>query len=162
MAGLVRLHWGQTAVQTDPPLYHTAVQVAWTILYYDGLVPCRSRRTGVCTVLRLYYWLPCTIIELFRRRRRHRGFLWQGLTLRAWRISMLHSIQLSFAFPWGFALASRLRYATSPSVSIGFSDICCDSELWRLATEVYWSLKSQSRNRCFCFGMRPIESFLVW
>ena len=40
------------------PLYHTAVQVAWTILYYDSLVPCRSRRTGVCTVLRLYYWLP--------------------------------------------------------------------------------------------------------
>src|ERR1700735_4661675 len=49
------LYGGQTAVQTDPPLYHTAVQVAWTILYYDGLVPCRSRRTGVCTVLRLYY-----------------------------------------------------------------------------------------------------------
>src|SRR5467141_646080 len=37
------------------PLYHTAVQVAWTILCYDGLVPCRSRRTGVCTVLRLHY-----------------------------------------------------------------------------------------------------------
>jgi hypothetical protein len=28
---MVSLYRGQTAVQTDPPLYHTAVQVAWTI-----------------------------------------------------------------------------------------------------------------------------------
>jgi hypothetical protein len=42
MIFLVRLHRVQTAVQTDPPLYHTAVQVAWTILYYESLVDARS------------------------------------------------------------------------------------------------------------------------
>jgi hypothetical protein len=33
--------------------YGSASEISWTILYYDGLVPCRYRRTGVCTILML-------------------------------------------------------------------------------------------------------------
>ena len=56
LESLVRLYWGQTYKLTlCGRLDHT--------VNYDGLVPCRSRRMGVCTVLRLYYWLPCLKIR---------------------------------------------------------------------------------------------------